>query len=93
MPTPPQCTALGHHCRDLAVTLRIATLKEDGQTLQDAAATWLLGHTENITMGKLYVENGHLQVDAVLHVPCKYLSVGGKAGGQLEADALEPLGE
>jgi hypothetical protein len=57
------------------VTLRIATLDEDSQTLRDAAATWLLGHTENITMGKLYVQNRHLQVDAVLHVPCKYLEV------------------
>jgi hypothetical protein len=78
MPTPPPCTALGRHCRELTVTLRIATLDEDSQTLQDAAATWLLGHTENITMGKLYVENGHLQVDAVIHVPCKYLEVMGR---------------
>jgi hypothetical protein len=83
MPHPPNCASLGSQCRELAVTLRIASLKEDSRTLQDAAATWLLGHTENVTMGKLYVERGHLQVDVVLHVPCKHLEVTGRhPGGQ-----------
>lgn len=77
MPTPPACARLGRQCRALPVTLRIATLDEDSPSLQDAAATWLTGHTEHITMGKLYVRDGHLQVDVVLHVPCKYLEVEG----------------
>ncbi len=70
------------------MTLRIATLREDGVTLQDAAATWLLGHTENITMGKLFVQDGHLQVDVVLHVPCKYLEVMGEGQRDGAADGF-----
>jgi hypothetical protein len=73
MPTPPSCRALGRQCRELDVTIRIADLDEDSQTLQDAAATWLLGHTQHITMGAPFRRDGHLQVEAVLHVPCKYL--------------------
>jgi hypothetical protein len=73
MPTPPPCTRMGRHCRELTLTLRIADLQEDGKTLQDAAATWLLGHTERITFGKPYVESDELLVDATVHVPCKYL--------------------
>jgi len=86
MPAPPPCTALGRQCRELAVTLRIADVREDSRTLQDAAATWLLGHTENITMGRLYVADGHLQVDVVLHVPCRYLDVG-DSGTEWQRDA------
>lgn len=53
--------------------MRVADLEDDSQTLQDAAATWLLGHTERITMGKPYVKGDELLVDAVVHVPCKHL--------------------
>lgn len=66
---------MGRHCRELRVTLRIADLDDDSPTLQDAATTWLLGHTENISFGKPYVEARELLVDATLHVPCKYLEL------------------
>lgn len=75
MPTPPPCTRLGTHCGELALTVRVADLEEDSPTLQDAAATWLLGHTERITSGAPYVKGAELLVDARVHVPCKYLRV------------------
>ncbi|MDH3456703.1 MAG: hypothetical protein OER90_07650 [Gemmatimonadota bacterium] len=75
MPAPPSCTALGNQCRELEVTIRIADLDDDSPTLQDAAATWVLAHRQHISMGKLYRRDGHVQVDAVLHVPCKYLEI------------------
>ncbi|MGD2135078.1 MAG: hypothetical protein PVF27_02915 [Gemmatimonadales bacterium] len=77
MPSPPPCTGLGRQCREVAVTLRVADLDDDSQTLQDAAATWILGHTERITMGKPYVKDAELLVDAVVHVPCKHLRLPG----------------
>lgn len=43
--------------------------------MQDAAATWLLGHTEHITFGRPYILDHELLVDATVHVPCKYLKV------------------
>lgn len=79
MPTPPPCSRMGRHCRELSLTLRIADLDDDSPTLQDAATTWLLGHTENISFGKPYVEASELLVDATLHVPCKYLELLDKA--------------
>ncbi len=75
MPAPPQCTRLGRHCQELALTVRIADLQDDGPLLQDAAATWLLGHTERITFGKPHVKGDELVVDATVHVPCKYLEI------------------
>ncbi len=73
MPAPPSCKRLGRQCRELAVTVRIADLDDDTRTEQDAAATWLLGHTERITFGKPYVRGRELYADAVVAVPCKYL--------------------
>lgn len=55
--------------------MRIADLEDDSRSLQDASATWMLGHTEHITMGKPYVGGNELLVDATMHVPCKYLEV------------------
>jgi hypothetical protein len=55
--------------------MRVADLEDDSQSLQDASATWMLGHTERITMGKPYVDGIELLVDATIHVPCKYLEV------------------
>jgi hypothetical protein len=55
--------------------MRVADLEDDSQSLQDASATWMLGHTESITMGKPYVDGIELLVDATIHVPCKYLEV------------------
>ncbi len=56
------------------MTLRIADLREDGQTFWDAAATWLLGHTERVAMGEPYERDRLLLVDAVIRVPCKHLA-------------------
>ncbi len=81
VPELPPCRQMGRHCRELAVTLRIADLDDDSQSLQDAAATWLLGHTQRITFGRPYVREAELLVDATIHVPCKYLKDDPAASG------------
>jgi hypothetical protein len=74
----PPCRKLGSQCRALRVTLRVGSL-EDGDVSLDHEATWLLGHTGQITFGEPWTGNGDLYVDAVLHVPCRYLREDGKA--------------
>ncbi len=69
--TPP-CQRMGSQCRALRATLRVGSL-EDGEASLDHEATWLLGHTQNITFGEPWIGNGDLYVEAVLHVPCRYL--------------------
>jgi hypothetical protein len=56
------------------VLLRVGELEEGPNSL-DHEATWLLGHTEQISFGALWEGEGDLYVDAVLHVPCRYLAV------------------
>lgn len=85
MPEPPRCPALGPHCRELSVTLRVADRSEDGQTFLDAAGTWLLGHTEHITMEEPHFRGSMFVVDAVLHVPCKHLR---ESGGEVAQCAV-----
>jgi hypothetical protein len=68
----PPCQRLGSQCRALRVTLRVGSLEEGDESL-DHEATWLLGHTEHITFGDPWWGNGDLYVDAILHVPCRYL--------------------
>jgi hypothetical protein len=63
---------LGSQCRALRVTLRVGSL-EDGEASLDHEATWLLGHTEQITFGEPWSGDGDLYVEALLHVPCRYL--------------------
>lgn len=70
---PPACKALGAQCRSLRVLLRIGAL-EEGRTSLDHEATWLLGHTGCITFEDLWAGDDDLYADAVLHVPCRYLS-------------------
>ncbi|HET8634932.1 MAG TPA: hypothetical protein VFL88_12360 [Gemmatimonadales bacterium] len=73
MPTPPPpCQHLGPQCRRLQVTLRIGSLEEGDESL-DHEATWLLGHTGNITFLRLWEGDGDLYADATLHVGCKFL--------------------
>jgi hypothetical protein len=62
----------------LRVTLRIGSL-EDGDVSLDHEATWLLGHTEQISFGEPWTGNGDLYVDAILHAPCRHLREAGKA--------------
>lgn len=59
------------------MTVHIADLDEDTAYEQDAAATWLLGHTERVDFGEPYVRGRDLYVDAILRVPCKYLEDSG----------------
>jgi hypothetical protein len=66
---------MGSHCRALRVTLRIGEL-EEGRASLDLEATWLLGHTQHITFGEMWDDEGDLYVDAVLHVSCRYLTEG-----------------
>ena len=77
MPQAPPCHSLGAQCRSLRVTLRIGELEEGPESL-DHEATWLLGHTEHITFLELWEGEGDLYVEAVLHVPCRYLHQDGR---------------
>jgi hypothetical protein len=72
VPTVPPCRTLGAQCRSLPVTLRIGPL-EDGTASLDHEATWLIGHTQNITFFDIWEDEGELYVEATLHVPCRYL--------------------
>jgi hypothetical protein len=68
----PPCRALGTQCRSLPVTLRVGAL-EEGTASLDHEATWLIGHTQRITFSEIWEDQGELYVDAVLHLPCRYL--------------------
>jgi hypothetical protein len=59
------------------VTLRVGSLDEGDDSL-DHEATWLRGHTENITFLDLWEGEGDLYTDAVLHVPCRFLARNGE---------------
>lgn len=76
-PPKPPCADLGRQCTALRVTLRVGSLKEGTESL-DHEATWLLGHTENITFLDLWEGDGELYTDAVLHVPCRFLRRDGR---------------
>jgi hypothetical protein len=71
-PSVPPCRSLGAQCKSLRVTLRVGEL-EGGPGSLDHEATWLLGHTERIDFLELWEGEGDLYVEAVLHVPCRYL--------------------
>jgi hypothetical protein len=77
-PAAPPCRGMGSHCRSLAVTLRVGSLEEGNASL-DHEATWLIGHTQHITFSDIWEDKGELYVDAVLHVPCKYLRQQGES--------------
>lgn len=63
---------MGSHCRSLRVTLRIAST-EKSPTQGDHEATWLLGHTERLSFGVLWEDDGDLYSDTEIHVPCRHL--------------------
>ena len=79
-PLAPPCRKLGSQCRALRVTLRVGSLEEGAASL-DHEATWLLGHTQQITFGEPWAGNGDLYVDAILHVPCRHLRDDGATPG------------
>lgn len=72
VPAAPPCRGLGAQCRSLPVTLRVGSL-EEGTASLDHETTWLIGHTQTITFSDIWEDDGELYVDAVLHVPCRYL--------------------
>lgn len=76
MNLPPPCTALGAQCRELPVTLRVGVL-DAGIDSADHEATWLIGHTENISFRQLRRVGVELLVDATLHVRCRHLKAAG----------------
>lgn len=78
-PSPPPCLGLGPRCRRLKVVLRVSN-DLDTPMEGDHEATWLLGHTERITFGRIWRHREDLFADATLHVPCKHLREdGGRA--------------
>jgi hypothetical protein len=76
-PAAPPCRSLGSQCRGVPVTLRVGSL-EEGTTSLDHEATWLIGHTQRITFYDIWEDEGELYVDAMLHVPCRFLKKNGK---------------
>lgn len=48
----------------------------EGDESLDHEATWLLGHTGNITFLSLWEDQGDLYADALLHVRCRFLKAG-----------------
>ena len=77
-PGAPPCRSLGPQCKSLRVTLRVGELEEGPDSL-DHEATWLLGHTQHIDFLELWEGEGDLYVEAVLHVPCKFLHQDGQS--------------
>jgi hypothetical protein len=71
-PVAPPCQSLGSQCRGVPVVLRVGAL-EEGNTSLDHETTWLIGHTQHITFYEIWEDEGELYVDAMLHVPCRYL--------------------
>src|SRR5512143_156129 len=72
MHPPPPCATLGPQCQQIPVTLRIGALEEGTESL-DHEATWLLGHTAQISFGLPRAEGKYLLVDSQLHVRCRHL--------------------
>jgi hypothetical protein len=87
MTTPPPCRQLGRHCRELHVTASVASLRDDQPPACDGLATWLLGHTERISFGTPHIAGQRMVVDAVVHVPCKYLQQTDGAGAHASCTA------
>jgi hypothetical protein len=58
------------------VTLRVGDLA-DGPASLDDEGTWLLGHTDRISFGRLWQDGDDLYAEATLHVPCRHFAVGG----------------
>src|SRR3954467_4154657 len=71
-PIAPPCHALGSQGRAVPVVLRVGAL-EEGNTSLDHESTWLIGHTQHITFYDIWEDEGELYVDAMLHVPCRFL--------------------
>jgi hypothetical protein len=71
-PLAPPCHALGSQCRAVPVILRVGALGE-GNTSLDHESTWLIGHTQHISFYGIWEDEGELYVDAMLHVPCRFL--------------------
>jgi len=75
---------MGTQCRGVRVILRVSAL-DDGIRSGDHEATWLLGHTERLDFGDLWLDEGELYVDAVVRVPCRHLAEGVDGGAVCQA--------
>lgn len=82
-PAPPPCQRLGRQCLSLRVTLRASSALRHPKA-GDHEATWLLGHTEQISFGRLWRHKGDLFTEARLHVPCKFFE---QANGRARCQA------
>jgi hypothetical protein len=87
-PAPPPCQRLGSQCRALRVTLRASSALAKA-TSGDHEGTWLLGHTERLSFGRLWKHDGDLFVRATIHVPCKYLADEGEGRARCRAHGFE----
>ncbi len=63
---------MGSQCQSLALTLRL-TSPDENPTTSDHEATWALGHTERVSFGVLWEDDGDLYSDTVFHIPCRHL--------------------
>lgn len=80
---------MGSHCRTLNVVLRVTSL-DAGPKSGDHEATWLIGHTENITFrSDLWEDDEDLYVEAALHVPCRFLSADVDGAPRCEAHGFK----
>jgi hypothetical protein len=50
---------MGSQCQSLALTLRL-TSPDENPTTSDHEATWALGHTERVSFGVLWEDDGDL---------------------------------
>ena len=72
---PPPCRTLGPQCRRLKVVLRVSNDLEHAAA-GDHEATWMLGHTQRISFGRMWRHRDDLFIDATIHVPCRHLREG-----------------
>ena len=67
---------MGRHCLALRVVLKIGDVADDAPADLDQLGTWLLGHTERLTFGRVFEADNELLVRADLRVPCRYYQAG-----------------
>ena len=70
--------------------LRVGSTDE-GPDSSDHEATWLLGHTAQVSFGPLSVEANNLLVPAVLHITCRHLGTTAAGEGHCRAHGFQGL--
>jgi len=74
----PACRDLGRHCLALRVVLKIGDVEDDAPADLDQLGTWLLGHTERLSFGRVFEQGNELLVQAELHIPCRFYEAGAR---------------